>query len=118
MKRWSFFVYGTGCHLLFFGVYAYMAGFIGGFLTPTSIDSAAAGSSAAAVAIDVLLLGLFAAQHWSWPAGIQAGLTRVVPPPIERSTTIVSCLVTIFSCGSGGALIRSSGMQQPVLRAV
>src|SRR6266566_1507575 len=90
MKRWSFFVYGAGCHLLFFGVYAYMAGFIGGFLTPTSIDSAAAGSSAAAVAIDVLLLGLFAAQHslMARPA-FKRVWTRVVPPPIERSTYVL-----------------------------
>jgi len=120
MKRWSFFVYGAGCHLLFFGVYAYMAGFIGGFLTPTSIDSAAAGSSAAAVAIDVLLLGLFAAQHslMARPA-FKRVWTRVVPPPIERSTyVLISCLVTIFLMWQlRGIDTIVWDVRQPVLRA-
>jgi protein-S-isoprenylcysteine O-methyltransferase Ste14 len=96
MKRWLFFVYGVGCHLLFFAAYAYMAGFVGGFLTPTSIDSSAGGSTAAAVAIDLLLLGLFAAQHsiMARPA-FKRIWTRVVPQPIERSTyVLVACLVT------------------------
>jgi protein-S-isoprenylcysteine O-methyltransferase Ste14 len=98
MKRWLFFVYGVGCHLLFFAVYAYMAGFVGGFLTPKSIDSTAAGLTAAAVAIDLLLLGLFAAQHsiMARPA-FKRIWTRVVPQPIERSTyVLISCLVTIL----------------------
>ena len=38
MRRWSFFVYGVFCHLLFFATYAWMAGFVGNFLVPNSID--------------------------------------------------------------------------------
>ena len=48
MLRWMFFVYGVSCHLLFLATYAYMAGFVGDFLTPHSIDSASAGGLAAA----------------------------------------------------------------------
>ena len=98
MKRWLFFIYGVGNHLLFLGVYAYLAGFVGGFLTPTSIDSPADGSTAAAVAIDLALLGLFAVQHsvMARPA-FKRVWTRIVPPPIERSTyVLVSNLVTIL----------------------
>ena len=28
MQRYVFFLYGVGCHLLFLGVFAYMAGFV------------------------------------------------------------------------------------------
>lgn len=98
MKRWLFVVYGVGCHLLFLVTFAYMAGFVGNFLVPKSIDSPAAGTTAARVAIDLLLLGLFAAQHsiMARPA-FKSVWTRVVPSPIERSTYVfLSCLVTIL----------------------
>jgi protein-S-isoprenylcysteine O-methyltransferase Ste14 len=98
MQRWLFFVYGVGCHLLFFVTFAYMAGFVGGFLVPKTIDSATAGSIATAVAIDLLLLAVFAAQHsiMARPA-FKRVWTRVVPAPIERSTYVLaSCLVTVL----------------------
>jgi methanethiol S-methyltransferase len=63
VKRWLFFVYGVACHLMFFAIFAYMAGFVGDLLVPTTIDSPAEGSVAAAVVIDLALLALFAAQH-------------------------------------------------------
>jgi protein-S-isoprenylcysteine O-methyltransferase Ste14 len=120
MKRWLFFVYGVSCHLLFFAVYAYMAGFVGDFLTPQSIDSAAAGSTTAAVAIDVLLLGLFAVQHsiMARPA-FKRIWTRVVPPPIERSTyVLISCLVTVFLMWQWRGIDTIVwDVQQPALRA-
>ena len=62
MRRWSFFVYGVFCHLLFLATFAYMAGFVGNFLVPKSLDSAPAGGLDA-VGINLLLLGLFALQH-------------------------------------------------------
>src|SRR5687768_4516653 len=98
MKRWLFFVYGVSGHLLFLGTFAYMAGFVGNFLVPKSIDSNAGEATTAAIAINVLLLGLFAAQHsiMARPA-FKRVWTRVVPQPIERSTYVfASCLVTIL----------------------
>jgi protein-S-isoprenylcysteine O-methyltransferase Ste14 len=98
MKRWSFFTYGASCHLLFFATYAYMAGFVGNFLVPKSINSAAAGPMALAAAIDVLLLALFAVQHsvMARPA-FKRIWTTVVPTEIERSTyVLLSCLVTML----------------------
>ena len=97
MRRWSFFVYGIFCHLLFLVIFAYMAGFVGNFLVPKSIDSAP-DDSLFAVGFDLLLIGLFGLQHsimarpWfkrSW--------TRLVPQPIERSTyVLISSVLTFF----------------------
>jgi len=120
MKRWLFFVYGAGCHLLFLGVYAYMAGFVGSLLVPKSIDSTGTGLTAAAVSINVLLLGIFAAQHsiMARPA-FKRIWTHVVPPPIERSTyVLISCLVTILLMWQWRGIDTIVwDVQQPVLRA-
>src|SRR5437870_2767307 len=62
MRRWSFFVYGVFCHLLFLVTFAYMAGFVGNFLVPRSLDSAPA-DCLRAVGFDIILIGLFGLQH-------------------------------------------------------
>src|SRR5437763_16253386 len=98
MKRWLFFLYGVGCHLMFLAVYAALAAFVGGFVLPWTIDSAGEGTLAAAIAIDLLLLAAFAAQHsiMARPA-FKRIWTRVVPQPIERSTYVLaSNLVTML----------------------
>jgi protein-S-isoprenylcysteine O-methyltransferase Ste14 len=93
MRRWSFFVYGVFCHLLFLVTFAYLAGFVGNFLVPKSIDSAPAGGPGPAV-FDLVLIGLFGLQHSvmarPW---FKRHWTRLVPQPIERSTyCLLSCL--------------------------
>ena len=40
MRRWSFFVYGVFCHLLFFVTFAYLVGFVG---NPNRLDYTALG---------------------------------------------------------------------------
>ena len=98
MQRWLFFVYGVACHLLFLGTFAYMAGFVGDFLVPKSIDSMVPGPTSVAIVVDLLLMALFAAQHsiMARPA-FKRVWTRIVPEPIERSTYVfVSGVVTIL----------------------
>lgn len=96
MKRWVFLLYGVACHLLFLATFAYMAGFVGNWFVPKSIDSPPGESIGWALAVDLLLLGLFALQHSAMarPA-FKEVWTRVVPRPIERSTYVLaSCVVT------------------------
>lgn len=119
MKRWLYFAYGVACHLMFLGTFAYMAGFVGNFLVPKSIDTAADGVSAGAVLVN-LLLGLFAAQHSIMARpGFKRIWTRVVPVPIERSTyVLLSCLVTFVVMWQWRVLDTVVwDVQQPIARA-
>jgi protein-S-isoprenylcysteine O-methyltransferase Ste14 len=96
MKRISAFAYGVVCHLLFLATFAYLVGFMGNWLVPKSIDSPPYGATGLAVAIDLLLIGLFGLQHsvMARPA-FKRLWTRVVTQPIERSTyVLISCAVT------------------------
>jgi protein-S-isoprenylcysteine O-methyltransferase Ste14 len=95
MTRWCFLLYGVACHLLFLGTYAYMAGFVGNWLVPKGIDHPSSSPIGWAIAVDLLLLGLFAVQHsvMARPA-FKDVWTRIVPRPIERSTyVLLSCVV-------------------------
>lgn len=121
MKRWLFFLYGVACHLLFLGTFAYMAGFVGNFFVPWTIDAAAGESLASSLVVDLLLLGLFAVQHsvMARPA-FKRLWTRLVPQPIERSTyVLLSCLVTfVLMWQWRGIDTVVWDVRQPVIRAV
>jgi protein-S-isoprenylcysteine O-methyltransferase Ste14 len=89
--------YGVVCYAVFFVTFLYAVGFIGGFLTPTRLDGPREGPLAAAVAIDVALLGLFAVQHsgMARPA-FKRWLTRFAPAPDERSTYVLLSSVALL----------------------
>ena len=100
MQRKLFFVYGVVAHAMFLGVYAWMAAFVGNFgvgLIPT-IDGPRAGSLAAAVTIDVLLIALFGVQHsvMARPR-FKAWWTRIIPAEIERSTYVLVSNVVVIA---------------------
>jgi len=121
MKRWLFFTYGVTCHLLFLGTFAYMAGFVGNFLVPKTIDSAVPGPVSTAIVINLQLLLLFAAQHsiMARPA-FKRLWTRIIPEPIERSTyVLLSCVVTFLLMWQWRGIDTVVwDVQQPVLRGL
>lgn len=98
MNRYLAVVYGTLCYTLFLVVFLYLIGFVGGLLVPRSVDSTGTAPVGWAVAIDVMLVTLFALQHsvMARPA-FKKQWTRIVPAPIERSTyVLVASLVLVL----------------------
>jgi hypothetical protein len=63
MKRWCVLLYGVVNYGLFLAVFLYLVGWIGGFLTPTTLDGPRTSPLPVAIAIDALLIALFGVQH-------------------------------------------------------
>jgi len=89
-RRIGVFVYGIVSYAISLVIFAYLAGFLGNFGVPRSIDSLREGSAGTAVAIDLALLALFAVQHsvMARPA-FKRWWTQRVPPAAERSTYVL-----------------------------
>ena len=90
MSRLLSLVYGVASYLIFFAVFLYAIGFIGGFGTPTTLDGLPRRPLGEALLIDVGLLAAFAVQHsgMARPA-FKRWWTRFVPAPVERSTYVL-----------------------------
>jgi len=80
-------LYGGLAYLASFAAILYLIAFVGDLPVPRTIDSGPAAALPAAIAIDLLLIGLFAIQHsvMARPA-FKRLWTRLVPSAIERST--------------------------------
>ncbi|MCA9253319.1 MAG: hypothetical protein KDA54_19490 [Phycisphaerales bacterium] len=97
-SRVACFVYGLSVYALFLATFVYTIGFIANIIVPKSIDSGATGSRWTSIAVNALLLGLFAIQHAimarPW---FKARWTRIIPPAVERSTFVLAtCIVLII----------------------
>jgi len=101
MSRVWILAYGTLCYLVFFAVFLYAIGFIGGFVTPTTLDGIPQRPFIEALLIDLGLLAAFAVQHsvMARPA-FKRWWTRIVPEAAERSTYVLFsslALVAMFA---------------------
>jgi protein-S-isoprenylcysteine O-methyltransferase Ste14 len=120
-RRLSILAYGVVSYALFFATFLYGIGWLGGFLVPTRLDGTPTGSTAAAVAIDLALLTLFALQHsgMARPA-FKRWLTRYIPESAERSTYVLLSSVALLAVfllwqPIGGVIW---DVQQPILRGI
>jgi protein-S-isoprenylcysteine O-methyltransferase Ste14 len=84
------FLYGMACYAVFFASFLYAVGFVEGLVVPKAIDDGPTVPAVAAVAIDLLLLALFAVQHsvMARPR-FKRWWTQWVAKPVERSTYVL-----------------------------
>ncbi len=90
MARVGIFLFGVVSYLVFLAVFVYAIGFVGGFMTPTSLDAAPTMPLAPALVINLGLLTAFAIQHsgMARPA-FKKWWTKMIPPAAERSAYVL-----------------------------
>jgi protein-S-isoprenylcysteine O-methyltransferase Ste14 len=96
MKRILAIGYGLVTYVLFLGTFLYAIAFVGNLGVPTTVDKGKPASTLSAIAIDALLLGLFAVQHsvMARPEFKQRW-TRFVSWHVERTTFVLAATLAL-----------------------
>ncbi len=85
------FLYGVAAYVACLAALLYFVAFSGNLLVAKSVDVGAGAPWLEALVTDLLLLALFGVQHSMMARqGFKRWWTRVVPPPVERSTYVVT----------------------------
>lgn len=93
MTRWRVmaFVYGIVCYVVFFATFLYAVGFVANLIVPKTIDSGEVIPARQALAVNVVLLLIFALQHSVMARKpFKQWLARWVSPSVERSTYVLA----------------------------
>jgi protein-S-isoprenylcysteine O-methyltransferase Ste14 len=114
-------LYGGVCYIVFLAAFLYAIGFVGDLLVPKTIDSGPVGPLWPSLALDAVLLGVFAVQHSAMarPA-FKRWWKAIVPADLERSTyVLVSSLALALIYWAWrpapGMIWRTEGVVQIVL---
>jgi methanethiol S-methyltransferase len=96
MNRFLTVGYGALCYATFLTAFRAI-GFVGNSAVPRSVDHGVVAPIGPAVAVNVMLLALFAIQHsvMARPA-FKRWWTRIVPSSVERSTYVLAASLVLF----------------------
>jgi len=82
--------YGIVAYLIFVGAFLYAIGFVDGIMVPKAINDGSAMPVGEAIAIDLVLLAVFALQHSIMARQpFKRWWTTIIPVTIERSTYVL-----------------------------
>jgi protein-S-isoprenylcysteine O-methyltransferase Ste14 len=89
-SRLAAFLYGLACYVLFFATFLYAVGFVSDLFVPKTIDTGDTVPIGEALAVDLVLLAIFAIQHSVMARqSFKQWWTQFIPTSIERSTYVL-----------------------------
>ena len=98
VARLAILLYAVVSYAIFTASFLYALGFVGNYVVPKSIDVGPPASPGEAIALNLLLMSLFAIQHSVMArASFKRWLTSFVPAACERSTyVLLSSLILLL----------------------